>query len=53
MAAGIAIGVFLFVFVVLALIFAWSSRVKKVGPNEALIISGRGEGRPGWRQRWR
>jgi flotillin len=45
MAAGIAIGVFLFVFVVLALIFAWSSRVKKVGPNEALIISGRGEGR--------
>jgi flotillin len=45
MAAGIAIGVFLFVFVVLALIFAWSSRVKKVGPNEALIISGKGEGR--------
>lgn len=43
--AAIAVGIFLFVFIVLSLVFAWSSRIKKVGPNEALIISGRGEGR--------
>ena len=33
------------VFIFLALLFAYSNRVKKVGPNRALIISGRGEGR--------
>ncbi|RMD48268.1 MAG: flotillin family protein, partial [Candidatus Thermofonsia bacterium] len=40
-----AIGIFLVVFIVFALAFAWASRVKKVGPNEVLVISGRGEGR--------
>lgn len=33
------------VFILFALIFVYASRVKKVGPNEALVISGRGEGR--------
>jgi flotillin len=33
------------VFILFAVIFAYSNRVKKVGPNRALIISGRGEGR--------
>lgn len=33
------------VFILLAILFAYSSRVKKVGPNEVLVISGRGEGR--------
>lgn len=32
------------VFILFAVIFAYSNRVKKVGPNRALIISGRGEG---------
>jgi flotillin len=33
------------VFIIFALLFAYASRVKKVGPNKALVISGRGEGR--------
>lgn len=33
------------VFILFAVLFAYSNRVKKVGPNRALIISGRGEGR--------
>ena len=33
------------VFVIFALIFVYASRVKKVGPNQVLVISGRGEGR--------
>ncbi len=33
------------VFIIFAVLFAYSSRVKKVGPNKALIISGLGEGR--------
>jgi flotillin len=33
------------VFIFFALVFVYASRVKKVGPNEALVISGRGEGR--------
>jgi flotillin len=33
------------IFIVFALIFVYASRVRKVGPNEALVISGRGEGR--------
>ena len=32
------------VFIVFALIFVYASRVKKVGPNQVLVISGRGEG---------
>jgi len=45
MSVLIPIGIVLFVFVVVALIFGYASRVKKVGPNEVLVISGRGEGR--------
>ena len=40
---GIAIPVV--VFIIFALAFVYASRVKKVGPNEVLVISGRGEGR--------
>ena len=43
---GVAIGIILLVVIFLALAIAYSSRVKKVGPNEVLVISGRGE----WRQ---
>ncbi len=39
----ILIVVFLFTF--FALVAAYANRVKKVGPNQVLIISGRGEGR--------
>jgi len=35
----------LVVFTVVALVVVYASRVKKVGPNEVLVISGRGEGR--------
>lgn len=41
----IAIAFFIFVFIVFAILFVYASRVKKVGPNEVLVISGRGEGR--------
>lgn len=41
----IPIGIVVMAFVVLALVFGYASRVKKVGPNEVMIISGRGEGR--------
>lgn len=41
----IPIGIVALAFVFLALIFGYASRVKKVGPNEVLVISGRGEGR--------
>lgn len=43
--ATIVIGIGVVVFIVFAIVIAYSSRVKKVGPNKALIISGRGEGR--------
>jgi flotillin len=33
------------VFILFALVFVYASRVKKVGPNEVLVISGRGESR--------
>jgi flotillin len=33
------------VFIVFALLFVYANRMKKVGPNEVLVISGRGEGR--------
>lgn len=33
------------VFIFIALVFVYASRVKKVGPNEVMVISGRGEGR--------
>lgn len=39
---GVVIGIFIVVFVLFALIFAYANRVKKVGPNEVLIVSGRG-----------
>ncbi len=42
---GIVIGILVFVFIFFALAFSYASRVKKVGPNEVLVISGRGEGR--------
>ncbi|MCZ7674372.1 MAG: flotillin family protein [Chloroflexi bacterium] len=45
MNAFVAIGILIFIFIVFALIFGWSSRIKKVGPNQVLIISGRGAGR--------
>ncbi len=41
----VAIGIILLVVIFIALAIAYSSRVKKVGPNEVLVISGRGEGR--------
>ena len=41
----IAIGVLFLVVIFFTLIFVYASRVKKVGPNEVLVISGRGEGR--------
>ena len=41
----IAIGIFLLLFVVVSLIVVLSRRIIKVGPNEVLVISGRGEGR--------
>ncbi len=42
---GVAIGVIVVVVIFIMLAIAYSSRVKKVGPNEVLVISGRGEGR--------
>lgn len=41
---GLAIIVPLVVFVLFALIFGYASRVKKVGPNQVLVISGRDTG---------
>ena len=38
-----AIAILSFVFVVFALAFVYASRIKKVGPNQVLIVSGRGE----------
>ncbi len=32
------------VFIIFAVLFVYASRVKKVGPNQVLVISGRGEG---------
>ena len=37
-----AIGIFGLFFVLLVLALVYASRYKKVGPNEVLIISGRG-----------
>lgn len=40
----VAIGtlvILLFLFIVFALVAVWASRVRKVGPNEVLVISGR------------
>ncbi|NLF62972.1 MAG: flotillin family protein [Chloroflexi bacterium] len=45
MEAIIAIVLVLVVFTVAAALVVYASRVKKVGPNQVLIISGRGEGR--------
>lgn len=42
---AIVILIFIFIFTIFALVTVYSSRVKKVGPNQVLIISGRGEGR--------
>lgn len=43
----IAILIPVIIFVSFALVFVYASRVKKVGPNEVLVISGRGEGHKG------
>lgn len=40
----LAIGIPVVFFVLFALLFVYASRVRKVGPNEVLVISGRGEG---------
>ncbi|MFW6182433.1 MAG: flotillin family protein [Chloroflexota bacterium] len=45
LSALIPVFLVLFVFVLVALIFVYASRIKKVGPNQVLVISGRGEGR--------
>jgi flotillin len=45
MEAIIPIVLVLVVFTVVAALVVYASRVKKVGPNQVLIISGRGEGR--------
>jgi flotillin len=46
MEAGLIAGAFIgVVFVLFALLVVYASRVKKVGPNEVLVISGRGETR--------
>ncbi|MCA9923417.1 MAG: flotillin family protein [Anaerolineales bacterium] len=41
----IVFGIVAIVFILFALLFVYASRMKKVGPNEVLVISGRGEGR--------
>ncbi len=41
----IAVSIIVFVVIFVTLAIAYASRVKKVGPNEVLVISGRGEGR--------
>lgn len=46
---AVAIGIGLFVFIVIALFLVYASRVKKVGPNEVLVISGRGKGTSSFR----
>jgi flotillin len=38
-----AIAIPFVIFVVFALVFVYASRIKKVGPNQALIVSGRGD----------
>jgi flotillin len=45
MSGVVAIVIPAVVFVIFALIFVYASRVKKVGPNQVMVISGRGEGR--------
>lgn len=40
--SSVAVGILVFVFVLFALLFVYASRVRKVGPNEVLVISGRG-----------
>ncbi|MCA9979166.1 MAG: hypothetical protein KC413_25565, partial [Anaerolineales bacterium] len=39
----IIFGIVAVVFILFALLIVYASRIKKVGPNEVLIISGRGE----------
>lgn len=39
----VGIGVVIFAVIVFALAFVYASRLKKVGPNEVLIVSGRGQ----------
>ena len=45
MAEFVALLIPIVVFILFALVFVYASRVKKVGPNEVMVISGRGEGR--------
>lgn len=44
MGSVIGIGVAAVVFILVALLVVYASRVRKVGPNEVLVISGRGDG---------
>ncbi len=43
----LAIAIPAVVFVLFTVLFVYASRVKKVGPNQVLVISGRGEGHKG------
>lgn len=43
--AFVATGILFVVFIFVALVFGYASRVKKVGPNQVMVISGRGAGR--------
>lgn len=43
--AFVAAGILFVVFIFVALVFGYASRVKKVGPNQVMVISGRGAGR--------
>ena len=45
----VVIAVAIVAFVVVAAFLVYASRVKKVGPNEVLVISGRGKGVNGFR----
>jgi flotillin len=45
MEAILPIGILMLVFVIIAGVAVYASRVKKVGPNQVLVISGRGVGR--------
>ncbi len=45
MSGIVALLIPIFVFILFALLIGYASRMKKVGPNEVLVISGRGEGR--------
>lgn len=45
----VPVAIALFAFIVVAVFVVYANRVKKVGPNEVLVISGRGKGANGFR----